>query len=150
MNHVVNPVLVLLLRSPLGRRMGRHLAVLTYVGRRSGRRRGLVVQYAREGTQVWIVPGQPKRKTWWRNMRPASAVELRLAGQEFRGRAVALLEDDHPDELRGALAAYLRQLPRAAKALGVDSVDGGAETDSFGPSGGMVVVQVDLDVDPVV
>ena len=114
-NHLVNPVLVLLLRSPLGRRMGRHLALLSYRGRRSGQRHELVVQYARQGTQVWIVPGQPERKTWWRNLRKTSSVELRLAGEDFQGQAVALRGDDRPEELRPALAAYLRQLPRVRR-----------------------------------
>jgi deazaflavin-dependent oxidoreductase (nitroreductase family) len=144
-NRLVNPVLVLLLRSPLGRRLGRHLALLSYRGRRSGQRHELVVQYARQGTQVWIVPGQPERKTWWRNLRKTSSVELRLAGEDFQGHATALRGDDRPEELRPALAAYLRQLPRAAKALGVhSSLSGDLESDPVVPVSGMVVVQVDL------
>jgi len=149
-NHLVNPVLILLLRSPLGRSMGRHLALLTYCGLRSGQRHELVVQYAREGTLVWIVPGQPERKTWWRNLRKTSSVELRLAGEDFRGQAVALLGDDCPEELRRALAAYLRHLPRTAKALGVtSSLNRDPESDPVVPVSGMVAVQVDLQSDSV-
>ena len=149
-NHLVNPVLVLLLRSPLGRRMGRHLALLTYWGERSGQRHRLVVQYAREGTQVWIVPGQPERKTWWRNFRTTNAVELRLAGEDCHGRAVALGGDDHPEDVRRALSVYQKHLPHAARAIGVHpSLSGEPDRDPAAAVGGMVVVQVDLQSNPL-
>ncbi len=145
-NHLVNPILVHVLRRSWGRRIGRHLAILAYTGRRSGRRHELVVQYAREGKQVWIVPGKSQRKTWWRNFNSTSSVELRLAGEDFQGRAV-VLGGEQSDELRKAVATYLRHLPRAAKGLGVKwSEDRGS--DPTLPLGGMVVVQVDLNSTP--
>jgi len=142
-NHVINPVLALVLRSPLGRRMGRHLALLAYRGRRSDRRHELVVQYAREGSEVWIVPGQPQRKTWWRNFSTSRSVELRLAGEACNGRAV-VLGDDQPEEVRRAIATYLRHLPRAADALGIDE-DGARISDPAAAASGTVVVHVELE-----
>lgn len=142
-NHIVNPIVVLVLRSPLGRRIGRHLGLLAYRGQRSDRRYELVVQCAREGSRVWIVSGQPQRKTWWRNLRTTSPVELRLAGDVFRGQAV-VLGDERPDELRRALTAYSQQLPRAAKSLGIESREAG-DCDPAVLAIGTVVVQVDLE-----
>ena len=141
-NHLVNPAMGWVLRSPLGRRTGRHLALLSYVGRKTGRRHELVVQYAREGADVWIVPGQPQRKQWWRNFRTPGTVELRLAGHVVHGRAV-VLDDGHPDELRRGVSAYLRHMPHASKTIGADA-DGGS-SDSLGGAGTMVVVHVALD-----
>ena len=60
MNHLANPVLGLLLRGPFGGYLGKHLALVTYMGQRSGTRHQLIVQYAREGTVVWIVPGSAR------------------------------------------------------------------------------------------
>ena len=142
-NHVVNPVLGWVLRSPMGRHTGRHLALLSYVGRLTGRRHELVVQYAREGAEVWIVPGQPQRKRWWRNFRTSGPVELRLAGDVLHGRAV-VLDNGHPDELRRGVSAYLRHVPRASKALAADS-DSAVNPDSLSRAGRMVVVHVVLD-----
>ena len=138
-NHLVNPVLGLLLRGPFGRYFGKHLALVTYTGQRSDTRHQLIVQYARDGTVVWIVPGQPNRKTWWRNFAVTSPIDLRLAGREFRGRATAVRGDDDPEEVRRALATYLADLPRAAKSLGI-----GRASEPDGPVRGMVVVRVDL------
>jgi hypothetical protein len=97
---------------------------------------------------VWIVPGQSARKVWWRNLRQPSEVDVRLAGQELHGRAVALDGPEYPDEVRRGLEIYLRQLPRAAKALGVPPSSNGA------PEGALadvvkraVVVRIDLEGD---
>ena len=139
MNHLANPVLGLLLRSPLGKHIGQHLGLVTYVGQRSGRRHQLIVQCARKGTVVWIVPGQPDRKVWWHNFSTTNPIELRLAGQEFQGRAIALRADDNPEEVRRGLATYLHELPRAAKSLGIDRA-----SDPDGRVGGGVIVRVDL------
>ena len=144
-NHLANPLLGMLLRSPLGGRLGRRFALLSYYGRRSGQRHELVVQYAREGTLVWIIPGRPERKTWWRNLRETRSVELRLAGEEFQGLAIALTGDEHPDELRRAEAAYRRQRPHTASAPGIPSSSGGTPSSSpIGPSNEVVIVRVDL------
>ena len=114
-NHMVNPILQALLRSSMGGRLGRSLAVVSYLGRRTGKQHQLVVQYARDGAQVWIMPGQPERKTWWRNLREPRDVEVRLAGEEFHGTAVVVDGTKDPDEMRRGLDIYLRRFPRAAK-----------------------------------
>jgi hypothetical protein len=68
-NHLANPILRPLLRGPAGHRLGRRLALIRYPGRRTGRRYELPVQYARDGNRIWIQPGSPEHKTWWRNLR---------------------------------------------------------------------------------
>ena len=112
-NHLANPMLRPLLRGPLGRRWGRRLAVMRYRGRRTGQAHELVVQYVREGDRVWVMPGQPDRKRWWRNMREPLAVEMRLAGHDVRGTAVALDAGDAPDEVAAAVTTYRTVFPRA-------------------------------------
>lgn len=118
-NHVGNPILRTVLRSPAGRWLGRSLAVLSYRGRRTGRRHALVVQYVRDGQYVWVLPAHPDDKTWWRNFDELGDIELRLAGNDLRGRAIALRGRDHPDDVLRGLTVYLRGLPRARKRLGL-------------------------------
>ena len=123
-NHLANPILRPLLRGPLGRPFGRRLAVLRYKGRRSGQQRELVVQYVRDGNRVWIVPGQPDRKRWWRNMLEPHTVELWLAGEHLSGVARVLTNAAGEEQVQG-LAAYRSVFPRVMEAAVMVRVDAG-------------------------
>jgi hypothetical protein len=79
-NRLANRVLIPLLESPFGNRLGRRLALLDYVGRRSGQPHRLVVMYVTEGRFVRITVGMAEHKTWWRNFSTPHPVTLRLAG----------------------------------------------------------------------
>jgi hypothetical protein len=46
MNRLVNPIVRMILRSPVHRLLSGSLAVMTYTGRKSGRRHSLPVMYA--------------------------------------------------------------------------------------------------------
>jgi hypothetical protein len=116
-NHVANPVLRPLLRSPLGRLTGRRLAVLRYTGVRTGRPYALVCRYARTPTTVWVLVGNPEDKVWWRNLRVPADVDLWLAGRRVRARAVAVVGAEQPKAARTGLRAYVEQLPSAAGPL---------------------------------
>jgi hypothetical protein len=67
-NRLVNPVVRLLLRSPLHRLLSGSLVILSYQGRKSGRWYSLPCMYARDSQALYIVPAQPDRKLWWRNL----------------------------------------------------------------------------------
>jgi F420H(2)-dependent quinone reductase len=148
-NRVANPVLRPLLRSRAGRRLGKHLALIRYRGRRTGQSYELPVQYAQVDSTVWILPGTPQHKTWWRNLRDGADVDLMLAGNSLRGRAIAIDGGQHPDEVAKGLAAYVAALPRAGRTLGLSS------SQAFDPSGAdvrrvtqnIILVRVDLDED---
>jgi F420H(2)-dependent quinone reductase len=107
-NHVANPVLRVLLRSSPGRRWGRRLAVLRYCGRRTGETHELVVQYVRDGDHVWIMPAQPDRKRWWRNMRQPLPVDIRLGGHDEHGVAQVTTRLEEPD----GFATYVKAFPK--------------------------------------
>jgi len=92
----VNAAVVALIRAPwLGRRMGRKLAVVSYVGRRSGRAFSLPVEYRRTGDQITIGVQFPGAKNWWRNFEDAGGpLSLRIDGVDHPGHAVAR-RDEH-------------------------------------------------------
>ncbi|SHN59088.1 hypothetical protein SAMN05660350_00842 [Geodermatophilus obscurus] len=113
-NRLANPVLRRLLRSRLGRRPGRRLVVV----RRTGRPHELVAQYARDGATVWVLVGAADRTTWWRNLRAPAEVDLWLAGERVRARAVAIEGARQPAAAAAGLGAYLAAVPRAASAVG--------------------------------
>lgn len=108
--HAVNPLVSRILIGPMGRRLGGRLAVLRYVGRRTGQTRELVVQYARDGDRIWVVPARPDRKRWWRNLWAPQPVEVWLQGARSRGTARVLVGD----EAIAALTRYRATFPKTA------------------------------------
>jgi deazaflavin-dependent oxidoreductase (nitroreductase family) len=110
-NHLINPVVRTLARTPAHRLLGRRLVLLAYTGRRTGRRRELPVMSAPAGDDLVVVVGQHGAKTWWRNFGPTPQdVSVRADGQ-VKPRAAHLLGAGDPGHAE-ALAAYRREYPR--------------------------------------
>ena len=90
MNRTVNPLLGAVLRSPAHRLASGRLALITYTGRRSGRRYTIPVLYRDSGDEVTIAVGWPDRKVWWRSLTgDGGPVSLLVRGRELRGHAIA-------------------------------------------------------------
>jgi deazaflavin-dependent oxidoreductase (nitroreductase family) len=106
---VANPLLRVVLSSPLHRPLSRTLLVLSYIGRRSGRRRSTPVQYARFGDDLALVAARASHKSWWRNFRDPAPVTITLRG--LRHRAVA--EVLRGDQRNAGLSAFIARYPRA-------------------------------------
>ncbi len=125
LNHLANPVVRLVLRSPFHGLLSSAVMLLTYHGRRSGRSYTMPVQYARDGHAIYVLPGWPARKTWWRNLRGGAPVELRVRGRVVAGTAEVLAGRDDAAALAIGLTRFLQRFPRAARASQVHiSADG--------------------------
>jgi hypothetical protein len=120
---VAEPVLRPLLRTPLGRLIGKRLGVLRYTGARTGRRHVLVCRYARTPKSVWLLVSDPQHVVWWRGLRTPADVDLWLAGRRARARAVAVVGWEQPREARRGLRSYVRRFPDAAGSLHLPDVD---------------------------
>lgn len=92
-NDLVNPLLVPLLRSPIGRLLG-GLAVLTYTGRQTGRLHQLVCHVTADGDELIVVVGRAADKRWWRNFRTPAPVDLWVRGRRRPGTGQAELLDN--------------------------------------------------------
>ena len=135
-----------LLRGRTGHRLSRHLALIRYPGRRTGRIYELPVQYARNGNRIWILPGSPEHKTWRRNLRGGADVHLVLAGNDIEGHAMVIDQSRQP-EFADGLTIYVHAVPQARRALGLPkhpspSTEG---TELRQISDNTVLVRVDLD-----
>jgi hypothetical protein len=75
MNHLVNPIVRLILRSPVHRLLSGSIALITYRGRKSGKTYTLQAQYVQADGLIYILPGAPEQKTWWRNLRGGAPVQ---------------------------------------------------------------------------
>ena len=118
--HVVNPVMRTILRSPLHRPLSGKLALLTFTGRRSGRRYTIPVSYVREGQTVLF----GTESGWKANFRGAGGtpVRLRLAGRE-RSATAEVIDDEAG--MTEAYATILRLDPGYARFIDVRLDPGG-------------------------
>jgi deazaflavin-dependent oxidoreductase (nitroreductase family) len=87
LNHLINPLVRALLRSPLHPLLSRRLLLLRVTGRRSGRTHEVPVGYLYDGSEVLVTVGAPEHKQWWRNIVGATPVTVVLRGQERKGTA---------------------------------------------------------------
>lgn len=100
---VLNPIMKLVLSSPLARRAGKGLMLLTVTGRRSGRRITVPVgRHEVDGVLTVVAGGQ-----WKLNLRGGAPVELVIGGRPRTGRAE--LEED-PDAVARVLLVLLEQV----------------------------------------
>lgn len=109
---LINRLVAGLLRSPLSGLVDGTLLLLTVPGRRTGRGYTFPVQYATGPLYLWVWPGNPQAKTWWRNLRAPTVVTLRLRGKWVRGVARVVDGAVEPREAARGLAVYGARFPR--------------------------------------
>ena len=136
----LNRVMQLLLR-PAGiqRLAGRSTALLTFVGRKSGKSYTTPISYVRRGDRVILTCHRSRQ--WWRNLTSNPGVQLRLTGKEQQGLAT-VADGDTALELFVAFARKQRMLARAS---GISFENGTPNTEqSAAALQDTVVVAVDL------
>ncbi len=120
-SHVIlNRVIPLVLRSPLHGLLSKNLMLLTYTGRKSGRRYTIPVSYFMPGDGEAIRVFSNQR--WWRNLRGGASVTLRLRGSDVDAVAEVIEERETVARevasflaAKGAKAAPMINLPLTEK-----------------------------------
>ncbi len=105
----LNPLISLILRSPLHWLLSSGVMLITVTGRRSGRRYTLPVGYQRDGEVLTVMVSEARKKQWWRNYREPGPVVMRVRGRELRGQAERVPPDS--DEFRARTERTLRRMP---------------------------------------
>jgi deazaflavin-dependent oxidoreductase (nitroreductase family) len=145
MNKIANPFVRFILRSPFHRMMDASVLLITYQGRKSGKAYTLPVNYVRVEKNIYIVPGMPGQKTWWRSLRGGAPVTLTLNGKSVSGSALVLEGDiDAASEI---LHHYLKRFPSSAKLYGArQEADGSFDAGVLRRAAASVkVVRVELE-----
>lgn len=147
MNNIANPFVRLILRSPLHRLLSAALLLITYRGRKSGKEYTLPVQYVQTGHTLYIVPGMPECKTWWRNLKGGLPVQVTLRGQVLNGSARLLDPQRDAAEIVAGLGHYLRRFPVSATSYQVRSETHGAfnAADLSRAAEGRVMIRIELE-----
>lgn len=115
-----NAVIKLLLKTPVVERIiGRSLMLLTFTGKKSGKRYTIPVSYARSGDRVLAVT--KVFRSWWKNFPTNPDVSVRLAGRDHPARAAAAVGTTADFT---TLQTYLSARPMDARAYGVRRRDG--------------------------
>ncbi len=78
-----NKPMTLFLRSPLHPLISQNVMLITYTGRRSGKRFSTPVNHARMGNDLMVVSF--RNRTWWRNLRGGAALSVLLGGARAQG-----------------------------------------------------------------
>ncbi len=141
---VVNPVMKVLLRSPLHAIASGSLALLHFRGRKSGREFVTPLSYVRENGTVCFLSAHSTR--WWMNLREEGVpVSIEIARETYTGKA--RLWDGDSEQLRERVRRFLRALPRDAKVYGI-KLDGNrtpVEESLAKVAPELVFVEVELD-----
>ncbi|MFI1452097.1 nitroreductase/quinone reductase family protein [Streptomyces virginiae] len=106
----LNPFMKRLLRSRFHRLVSGNILLLTFTGRRSGRRYSTPVSYIRESGTVTFAT--PRACRWWVNLQGNADVTLLVAGQTLAGQVV-VIEDDQ-DQKTASITRLLQLVPRDA------------------------------------
>ena len=116
-----NSIIAAVLRSPLHGLLSSQMMLVTYTGRRSGKRFTAPVNYVQDEDVLWTV--SLRERTWWRNARDGLTVTLRLRGRDTAATATAV---ESEAAVAKALAHICALNPRYAPSLGIACADGGS------------------------
>jgi deazaflavin-dependent oxidoreductase (nitroreductase family) len=106
-NKLFNPILKAILHSPFRSLLPDNWVILTYTGRKTGKKRSVVFHFAKYEDEFIVVPGCfGELPNWWRNFRRESKVNLFYKGKSMECLA-RTIEHDEADAVP-RLAAYVR------------------------------------------
>jgi len=147
MNKIVNPVVRIILRSPMHGLLSGSVLLITCTGRKSGKAYTLPVQYARDNHAIYIVPGNAEEKTWWRNLRQCPDVRLWLKGENITGEAEVLENAEQTTMIIHGLSVFFHRFPTSSKNHNVRTDSNGQlnQGDIEREARSMVVVRVKLE-----
>jgi deazaflavin-dependent oxidoreductase (nitroreductase family) len=92
-----------LLGLPIPTPLGRWLMLISFTGRKSGKRYRQPVSYVRDATTgTLLTPGGGR---WTRNLRDDADVRIRLRGRDFTARPELIEDPDEVGRLLGLMAA---------------------------------------------
>ncbi len=101
-----NPIVILLLHSPLHGLMDKSMILITLTGRKSGKKYTVPVSYVRDEDTVFII--SQKEHTWWRNLRGGAEVTLYLQGHPLKARGEVFTDTEI---VANKLLLFLQRFP---------------------------------------
>jgi hypothetical protein len=92
---LMNPIAELILRSPFRFLLPKRWVVMTYIGRKTHKKRSVIFHMANYKDEFIVVPGCFSfLPNWWRNFRKESIVDLLQEGKTMKCLARAIENDE--------------------------------------------------------
>lgn len=110
----MNSVMAWLMRTPLHRMMSKHIMLISFRGRKSGKLFTTPIGYLRRGSTVECFTDH----TWWRNLVERPDVILLIQGKRYAGTAEVIRDDK--ETIASVLLDYCTHSPMAARAFRVE------------------------------
>jgi len=104
------------------------LILITYTGKKSGRKHCLPLQYAESHNELIVSDGYHQYKKWWRNLLRQSTVSVCYRGKWLEASAKAF--DGDVEEIAPFLPDYLKRFPASARIRGLTFDSSGNIEDS--------------------
>jgi hypothetical protein len=108
-----NDFVTFMLRTPFNVFLGNTM-LITVTGGKTGKKYSTPVGFYRDGDWLWVLTR--RERTWWRNVKGGAEVCLLIKGKTLPARAEAELNET---DVEAQLCEYIRQIPMAAKSLGI-------------------------------
>ena len=112
----INGLVVALLRSPLHFLASKSLMLVSWSGRKSGRRFSIPVGYQADGSTLIVLISKPGEKSWWKNFRSPWPADLYVRGE--RHAAMGEVVGAGTPEFFEHCERTLRRLPWMGSQLG--------------------------------
>lgn len=109
---VINPVFKLLLRSPLHGLLSGRLMLLTFTGRKSGKRYTIPVAYVEQDDRLLVAT----QSSWSKNLRGSAPVSVRLRGHTLVGLANVIADEAG---MRASYRMMLSKSPELGQIIGI-------------------------------
>ena len=114
-----NDLVTFLLRSPLHRLISNQLLLLTYTGRKSGKRVTVPLGYVRKENTIVLLTDH----AWYKNLLANPQVSLHLQGKTYAGSAEVIADDKAVVEQE--MIYFVKRSPGGARAYGVKMLPSG-------------------------
>lgn len=119
-----NDFMAWVLRSPFHGMLSNGMMLITVTGCKTGKKITLPVGYYREGDYLWIVTD--RNRTWWKNLRGGTEVDLLLKRTPVTGFAETEME---PSAVEAHVSDYIEHIPQSARGFGIRMEDGKPNTE---------------------
>jgi deazaflavin-dependent oxidoreductase (nitroreductase family) len=101
-----NPIVVFLLHSPLHSLMDKSTVLITFTGRKSGKRYTIPVSYVRDGDTLTMI--SQREHTWWKNLRGGAQITLYKEGHTSKASGEVFTD---AETVANKLLLFLQKFP---------------------------------------